>query len=153
MGVASLQEKGCLVTPKLPFQALLPCSLPLARKDCSTRFCSTGVCFCEPQREPGLRGCCEPSFRGLLQSRKVCFCRLFENSILVLFLLQEVAFAEVFRILKTSFLRAKHNAALEAIRNCRNSPEGPPRHMRAREHQDEDQVAQHSGCSLRLVCA
>ena len=54
-----------------------------------------------------LRGCCEPSFWGLLQSRKGCFCRLFQNGILVLFSLQEVAFAEVFRILKTSFFACR----------------------------------------------
>ena len=54
-----------------------------------------------------LRGCCKPSFWGLLRSRKVCFYRFSQNGILVLFLLQEVAFAEVFRIQKTSFFACK----------------------------------------------
>ena len=154
MGVASLQEKGRLVTPKLPFQALPSFSFPLARKDCSTRLCSTDVCFCEPGREPGLW----TLFAWLLRTFLLGPPAMQEGLFLSIFPKwhSRVVFATRSGIRggfsyakNVFFLRAKHNAALEAIRNCHNSPEGSPRHMRAREHQDEDQVAQNGGA----VCA
>ena len=79
MGVASPQEKSRLVTPKLPFQALPPFFFRWRRK--IVPHGSAELVFVSADLRESLacdlrlRGCCKPSFKGLLQSRKMCFCR------------------------------------------------------------------------------
>ena len=107
------------MTPKLPFQALPPFSFLLAQKGCSTWLCSTGVCFCEPA-EIHVR-CCKKAWLVIsacsvvanLPSGASCdpgrcvFLEFRPNGILVLFWLQEVAFADIFHLPKTSFFACK----------------------------------------------
>ena len=116
VGVASLWEKGGLVMPKLPFQAPPLFSFPSAQKDCSTWLCSAGVCFCEPAkihvrccRKPWLMiSACSvvanlPSGASCDPGRCVFVVEFHQNGIIMLFLLQEVAFADVFHLPKTLF--------------------------------------------------
>ena len=101
------------MTRKLPFQALPPFSFSLSTwKDCSRWFCSAGVCFCGPAKIH-VR-CCKEVWLvisacvvvGNLPSGACCdpgrcvFVEFHQNGILVLFLLLEVAFADVFHLPK-----------------------------------------------------